>query len=141
MSAPFFASAGFDNIVCANRVLAIITPRTRTAKTFVKAAKDAGTYLDVSLGKTIKSVILFDNGYIILSHISPQTLRFRFSNLHKPKPWKSSEEFNEAMLGEDDVSSLIEDETEEEEEDEMYGEDEPLVEINDDDGEAVHELP
>ena len=122
MSAPFFASVGLNNMVCANRVLAIITPKSKTARDYVRLAKQAGTLLDVSMGKTIKSVVLFDNGYILLSHISTATLRFRFSNIHKPKPWKSSEEYREKALGEDDASILLDsDDEEEDEEEDEYG--------------------
>ena len=122
MSAPFFASVGMGNVVCANRVLCIITPRSVTAKTLVKNAKAAGTIIDCTMAKTIKSVILLDNGSVMLSHITPATLRYRLGNLAKPKPWKGTEELAEGLMEEDSVSVLLDEEdTTYDKEDEQYG--------------------
>ena len=124
MSAPFFASVGLGSMVCANRVLAVIAPGSRTAKSYTRLARKAGTLMDVTMGKTCKSIVVFDNGYLLLSHITTSTLRYRFSNLQKPKPWRSSEERREEELGEDDVSVLLEDDEEEDEEEpEEFGPD------------------
>ncbi len=138
MSAPFFVSVGFDNMVCANRVLAIITPRSKTSKNYVKMAKEAGTLIDVTMGKTVKSVILFDSGHVLLSHISTTTLRFRFSNIHQPKPWKSSEARREQDLGDDDVSVLVDSDGGDEDEEE---DDFPLAqaELTDDEDDEEEE--
>lgn len=88
MSAPFFAHIGFGNLICANRVLGVVTPGTRTTRLFIERAKKDGTLIDVTKAKTTKSVILMDTGEVVLSHISPDTLKYRLSNLHRPETFR-----------------------------------------------------
>lgn len=81
---------GYGNLVCASRVLGVIIPKCKTAKTLIEKAKEAETIIDVTRGKSTKSVILLDNGQIMLSHISPDTLKYRFSNLHRPETFRTA---------------------------------------------------
>lgn len=73
-----FAHVGMDHVVCANRVLAIVTPQTKSSQRYTKTAKESGRYIDATVGRTIKSLLLFDDGSVLASAIKPKTLLKRF---------------------------------------------------------------
>ena len=46
-----FINVGFGNMVCADRVVAIVSPDSAPIKRLVQDAKDAGRIIDVSCGR------------------------------------------------------------------------------------------
>lgn len=84
-----FVSVGFDHIICINRIVAIISPTTACGRRYLKRAKDNDAYVDCCLGKSIKSLLLLDDGRVVGSHISSKTLCSRFNG---EKPTEGSED-------------------------------------------------
>lgn len=74
-----FAHIGFGNVVCCNRVVAMIPPQGARGRAMLKKTKDEGTFIDGCLGRTMKTLLLLDNGYLMSSHIRPRTLALRFN--------------------------------------------------------------
>lgn len=69
---------GFGNIVCANRVVAIVSPESAPIKRIVTDARDRGQLVDATYGRRTRAVIITDSSHIILSAIQPETVAHRF---------------------------------------------------------------
>ncbi len=82
-NAPFFAHAGFGCMVCADRVVVVMDYALPASQRYYHTAKEKGFLIDVTKGKGRKSLLLLDNGAVIVSHISSLTMRRRLSNITK----------------------------------------------------------
>ena len=102
-----FAHIGMNHIVQTNRVLCVMTPQTKTSKRYIDRSKERGMYIDASLGRKFRSVLLLDDGTIVTSCIKPLTLMKRFCLTPDQFPT------DPAM---DDAIDLIEEDEEEDEE-------------------------
>lgn len=69
---------GFGNIVCANRVIAIVSPESAPIKRIITEARDRGELIDATYGRRTRAVIITDSGHIVLSAIQPETVAHRF---------------------------------------------------------------
>ena len=69
---------GFGNIVCANRVVAIVSPESAPIKRIVTDARDRGQLVDATYGRRTRAVIITDSSHVILSAIQPETVAHRF---------------------------------------------------------------
>lgn len=68
---------GYGNVVNSDKVLAVIRPDAAPVKRMVQAAKDHGTYVDATCGRKCKSVIVSDQGRVVLSALLPETIAGR----------------------------------------------------------------
>lgn len=75
------ANIGFGNLVNVDRVLAVVRPDAAPVKRMVSNAKAENTAVDATQGRKTKSVILMDEGHIILSALQPDTLSKRFGGV------------------------------------------------------------
>lgn len=73
-------NVGYGNVVNANKIVSIISPEAAPIKRMVQYAKDNGTAVDATCGRKTKSVILMENGYLILSSLLPETIAIRVNN-------------------------------------------------------------
>jgi len=55
---------GFGNVICANRIEAVLMPLSANAKRLCKAAKDGKVFLDLTAGRTTKALILLEDGKV-----------------------------------------------------------------------------
>lgn len=74
-----FTHIGLDHIICANRVSAILPPDTVTARRWLSEARKSGRYVEATRGRSNRSVIIMDDGMVIVSCISPKTLLRRMA--------------------------------------------------------------
>ena len=103
-----FAHIGMNHIVQTTRVLCVMKPTTKTSKRYIERAKERGQFIDATLGRNHRSVLLLDDGTIIVSCIKPLTLQKRFALTPDQFPTDAVE---------DDATDLLEmDEDEEENE-------------------------
>ena len=70
---------GFNNMVSAERIIALITPDSAPAKRLVQEAKDTARALDCTCGRRTRCVIVTDSDHVILSAIQPETIAGRLS--------------------------------------------------------------
>lgn len=70
---------GFGSMVAANRLLVIVAPDSAPIKRVIQEARDRGMLIDASYGRKTKAVILMDTDHVILSAITPETIRSRWS--------------------------------------------------------------
>ena len=65
---------GYGNVVNADKVVAVISPESAPIKRMVQNAKDQGMAIDATQGRKTKSVIVTENGYLVLSALIPETI-------------------------------------------------------------------
>ena len=68
---------GFGNIVCADRIIAIVSPESAPVKRLVQDAKDSKTAIDATYGRRTRAVLIMDSGHTILAAIQPETMASR----------------------------------------------------------------
>lgn len=62
-----FINIGFGNMICADRVVAIVSPDSAPIKRLIQDAREAGRVIDVSCGRRTRAVVLTDSEHVILS--------------------------------------------------------------------------
>lgn len=107
MATPQFAHVGMNHIVQTTRVLCIMKPTTMSARRYIDRARDRGMFVDASLGRHYRSVLLLDDGTVVVSCIKPLTLMKRFALTPDQYPTSAVA---------DDAEDLIEMDEDEEEE-------------------------
>ena len=70
---------GFGSLLAAHRLLAVLAPDSAPIKRVIQEARDRGMLIDASYGRKTKAVILMDTDHVILSAITPETIRSRWS--------------------------------------------------------------
>ena len=78
-----FINIGFGNLVNTDRIMSITEPDSAPIKRFIQDCKEKGTLIDASFGRSTRSVIFSDCGYVILSSISPDILSGRINELQE----------------------------------------------------------
>jgi len=68
---------GFGNIVSSDRIISIVSPDSAPVKRLVQEAKDSKTAIDATYGRRTRSVIVMDDGHIVLSAVQPETIASR----------------------------------------------------------------
>ena len=68
---------GFGNMVMGNKVVAIISPESAPIKRMIQDARERNTLIDATFGRKTRSVLMMDNGQIILSALQAETISHR----------------------------------------------------------------
>ena len=68
---------GFGNIVNIAKIIAIVSPESAPVKRMVQRAKEQGTAIDATQGRRTKSVLVMENGQVVLSALLPETIAGR----------------------------------------------------------------
>lgn len=76
-----FVSVGIGHIICANRVIAAIRHDTACGQRVVEQAKKSKKLISANVGRKIRSLILIDDGTVIVSTVSLRTLLRRLNNV------------------------------------------------------------
>ena len=71
---------GFGNMVCAERIIAIISPESAPIKRIIQDARDKGSLIDATYGRRTRAVIVTDSDHVILSAVQPETVANRLSD-------------------------------------------------------------
>ena len=74
-----FINIGFNNMISAQKIVAIVSPDSAPAKRLVQDAKDSGRALDCTSGRRTRAVIISDSDHVILSSIQPETIAARLT--------------------------------------------------------------
>lgn len=70
---------GFGNMVSMERIIAVVSPDSAPIKRIIQEVRDRGMLIDASFGRSTKSVLVMDNGNLILSSLDPDTISERIS--------------------------------------------------------------
>ena len=68
---------GFGSVVCAGRVLAVLSPESAPIKRVIQEARERSMLIDASYGRRTRSVLLMDTDHVILSAALPETITAR----------------------------------------------------------------
>ena len=68
---------GFNNLVNADRVIAVVSPESAPIKRMVQEARDRGVLVDATYGRRTRAVLITDSDHIILSALQPETVASR----------------------------------------------------------------
>lgn len=74
-----FVNVGFNNVINAERVIAVIASESAPAKRLIQDAKDNGRAIDCTCGRKTRAVVIMDSDHIILSAIQNETISNRLS--------------------------------------------------------------
>ena len=74
-----FVNVGFNNMINAERVIAVVNSESSPAKRLVQDAKDSGRAIDCTCGRKTRCVIIMDSDHVILSAIQNETISARMS--------------------------------------------------------------
>lgn len=87
-----FSHIGFSNVICANKVKAIIPPYLATGRRYTKVAKEHGLFIDASSGREVKSLLLMDDGGVIGCALNPKTVMGRLSSGKTGDDWEENDD-------------------------------------------------
>ena len=74
-----FVSVGAGSVVAAERVVSAAAPDSAPLKRLVQEAKEEGRAIDLTQGKKCRSVLILDNGMVVLSALEMETLTERLT--------------------------------------------------------------
>jgi regulator of extracellular matrix RemA (YlzA/DUF370 family) len=75
-----FISIGYGNFVDVNKVNAILKPGSAPMRKLKELKREENKLVDATFGKPTRAFVLLENGTLIMSAISTQTLIERFDN-------------------------------------------------------------
>ena len=81
---------GFNNIIVMNKVVAIASPNSAPTKRTIQEGRNKGLLIDMTNGRRTKAVIITENGHIILSALTPETIAARYRQI-EPKTTQTEE--------------------------------------------------
>ncbi len=64
-------------MVCANRLVAIVSPESAPIKRIIQDARERGSLVDATYGRRTRAVIITDSDHVILSAVQPETVANR----------------------------------------------------------------
>ena len=73
-------NVGYGNYVATSRVLAILNAGSAPIKRLREDAKEQGKLLDVSQGRRTRSIVVIDEGLVLLSAVITDTLAQRYED-------------------------------------------------------------
>lgn len=72
-----FVNVGFNNVINAERAIAVISSDSAPAKRLIQEAKDGGRAIDCTCGRKTRCIVIMDSDHIILSAIQNETISQR----------------------------------------------------------------
>ena len=73
---------GFGNMVSAERIIAVVSPDSAPIKRIIQEVKEEGLLIDASFGRSTRSVLMMDNGNVVLSSLETETISERIAALN-----------------------------------------------------------
>ena len=81
MAVMALLNVGFDNIVSAERVVAIVAADPSPIKRLREAASRHQKLIDATNGRRTRTVIITDSDHVVLSSLQPETVAQRLAEL------------------------------------------------------------
>lgn len=73
-------NVGFGNMVCADKIVAIVGSDSAPIKRIIRESEDKGMLINATYGRRTRSVIVAQSGHIILSSVQPETIVSRIDS-------------------------------------------------------------
>ena len=90
-----FINVGFNNMVNAERIIAVIASDSAPAKRLILDARDSGRSIDCTCGRKTRCVIITDSDHVILSALQNETISGRIAGREEDCPDKQDSEAEE----------------------------------------------
>lgn len=71
-------NVGFENMVSANKIVAIVSPESAPIKRIIQEGRERGILIDATYGRRTRAVIITDSDHVVLSALQPETVANRF---------------------------------------------------------------
>lgn len=84
-----FVNVGFNNMVSADRVVAVVNSESAPAKRMIQDARDAGRAIDCTCGRKTRCILVTDSDHVVLSAIQTETISAR---LNRPEDEEADRE-------------------------------------------------
>ncbi len=68
---------GFGNMMNSGKLVAIVSPDAAPVKRLIQTAREEHRCIDATQGRKTKAVMVMDEGYVILSALTPDTIAKR----------------------------------------------------------------
>ncbi len=81
MSGPTLLNVGFDNVVAAERIVAVVAADPSPIKRLREAASRRQKLIDATNGRRMRTVIVTDSDHVVLSSLQPATVAQRLLEL------------------------------------------------------------
>ena len=75
-----FVNVGFNNMINAERVIAVINSESSPAKRLVQDAKDSGRAIDCTSGRKTRCLVITDSDHVVLSALQNETVSARLAD-------------------------------------------------------------
>jgi len=75
-----FINVGYNNMVSADKVVALVSFDSAPSKRLVQDSKDSGRAIDCTGGKKTRSVVIMNSGHVVLSSLETEKLAARVSD-------------------------------------------------------------
>ena len=75
-----FINVGYNNMVSADKVVALVSFDSAPSKRLGQDSKDGGRAIDCTGGKKTKSVVIMNSGHVVLSSLETERLAERVSD-------------------------------------------------------------
>jgi regulator of extracellular matrix RemA (YlzA/DUF370 family) len=82
----FLLSVGFDNYVVAGRVTAVVNCSSAPIRRMIQEYRANGRLLDATQGRRMRALLLLDDGYLVASALTPETLARRLARPGSGEP-------------------------------------------------------
>lgn len=79
MAAMKFINVGFNNMLNASRVIALVSSDSAPSKRLIQDARDSGRAVDCTCGRKTRCVIITDSDHVILSALQAETVASRLN--------------------------------------------------------------
>lgn len=70
-------SVNYDNFIDPDKIISITTNKSQPASRMIQEAKKFGMFVDASAGRSVKSIVVMNDGKLIGSAASTETLKNR----------------------------------------------------------------
>ncbi len=67
MASLVFLKIGFNNLVSASRIIAIVSPESSPVRRLIQDARDRGSLIDATSGRKTRAVLIMDSDHLVLS--------------------------------------------------------------------------
>ena len=72
-----FINVGYNNMVSADKIVAVVSFDSAPSKRLVQDSKDGGRAVDCTGGKKTRSVVIMNSGHVILSSLESEKIASR----------------------------------------------------------------
>lgn len=68
---------GFNSYISEDKIVSVLNPDSAPIRRLIQDAKDKSMLIDASFGRSTKSIILIENGMVVLSSLTPEEIESR----------------------------------------------------------------